>query len=167
MQDTHSGRYSKPYGVPEPIIAYNNPLFETNGAIDASRIISDEELDSVRDMLVHSAVLAAKAGFDGVDIKCCHRYLNSELLSAFTREKPPGPSEAASCRVPGKVCGMRRLLKMSLFKAERSKAGIKVVTRKKNTIDGMRGPSPYSKRSGKGELRSASIPKRSSKYSTL
>ena len=28
MQNTHSGRYSKPNGVPEPLIAYNNPIFE-------------------------------------------------------------------------------------------------------------------------------------------
>ena len=26
MQATHSGRYSKPNGVPEPLIAYNNPM---------------------------------------------------------------------------------------------------------------------------------------------
>ena len=86
MQDTHSGRYSKPYGEPRPIIAVNNPLFEKDKPIDKSAIISDEELDKVRDMLVQGAYLAEKAGFDGVDIKCCHRYLNSELLSAFTRE---------------------------------------------------------------------------------
>lgn len=28
MQATHSGRYSKPYGKPAPLIAYNNPIFE-------------------------------------------------------------------------------------------------------------------------------------------
>ncbi|MBR6765474.1 MAG: flavin oxidoreductase/NADH oxidase [Clostridia bacterium] len=86
MQDTHSGRYSKPHGTPEPIIAYNNPIFEKDAPIDKSRIITDEHLDKVRDWLVDVARLAQKAGFDGVDIKCCHRYLNSELLSAFTRE---------------------------------------------------------------------------------
>ena len=86
MQDTHSGRYSKPYGAPAPIIAYNNPIFEKENPIDKSRIISDDELDRVRDMLISAAMLAEKTGFDGVDIKCCHRYLNSELLSAFTRE---------------------------------------------------------------------------------
>ncbi len=86
MQDTHSGRYSKPHGTPEPIIAYNNPIFEKDAPIDKSRIITDEHLDKVRDWLVDAARLAQKAGFDGVDIKCCHRYLNSELLSAFTRE---------------------------------------------------------------------------------
>lgn len=28
LQATHSGRYSKPEGVPAPLIAYNNPIFE-------------------------------------------------------------------------------------------------------------------------------------------
>ena len=36
--------------------------------------------------------LAEEAGFDGVDIKCCHRYINSELLSAFERDGKYGGS---------------------------------------------------------------------------
>lgn len=92
MQATHSGRYSKPNGTPEPLIAYNNPIFEKDNPIDKSRIVTDEYLDTVRDALVNGAVLAEKAGFDGVDIKCCHRYLNSELLSAYNREGKYGGS---------------------------------------------------------------------------
>ncbi len=86
MQSTHSGRYSKPEGIPAPIIAYNNPIFEGDKPIDKSRIITDEELDQLKEALIGSAELAAAAGFDGVDIKSCHRYLLSELLSAYTRE---------------------------------------------------------------------------------
>lgn len=86
MQATHSGRYSKPNGVPAPLIAYNNPIFEKDNPIPKERIVSDEYLDRVGDALVKGAMLAEKAGFDGVDIKCCHRYLNSELLSAYNRE---------------------------------------------------------------------------------
>lgn len=92
MQDTHSGRYSKPNGAPAPIIAYNNPIFEKDTPIDPSRIISDEELDRVGENLICSARLAERAGFDGVDIKCCHRYLNSELLSAYERKGRYGGS---------------------------------------------------------------------------
>ncbi|MFR2467245.1 MAG: flavin oxidoreductase/NADH oxidase, partial [Clostridia bacterium] len=33
MQATHSGRYSKPNGKPEPIIAYQNPIFEKDTPI--------------------------------------------------------------------------------------------------------------------------------------
>lgn len=85
LQATHSGRYSKPEGIPAPMIAYHNPIFEKNAPIDDSRIISDEHLQTLPEQYAETAVLAAKAGFDGVDIKACHRYLMSELLSAYTR----------------------------------------------------------------------------------
>ncbi len=132
MQDTHSGRYSKPHGVPEPIIAYNNPIFEKDAAIDSERIITDAELDKVRDMLVHSAVLAAKAGFDGVDIKCCHRYLNSELLSAFTRE---------NSRYGGNFENRTRLLRESMEGAIQSCPKNFIVSTRLNAYDGF--PYPY------------------------
>ena len=92
MQATHSGRYSKPHGTPAPLIAYNNPIFDGNNPIDKSRILSDSELDKISAALVNSSKLAEEAGFDGVDIKCCHRYINSELLSAYTREGKYGGS---------------------------------------------------------------------------
>lgn len=92
MQDTHSGRYSKPHGKPDPVIAYNNPIFEGENPIDKSRIVTDEGLDGIKEDLIKAAALAEKAGFDGVDIKCCHRYINSELLSAYEREGRYGGS---------------------------------------------------------------------------
>jgi len=92
MQNTHSGRYSKPNGVPEPLIAYNNPIFEKDNPISKDRIVSDDYLDGVKEALISASVLAEKAGFDGVDIKCCHRYLNSELLSAYERQGKYGGS---------------------------------------------------------------------------
>ena len=92
MQATHSGRYSKPHGKPAPIIAYNNPVFEKDQPLPSACIATDDYLDRVSEALVNGAVLAEKAGFDGVDMKCCHRYLNSELLSAYTREGKYGGS---------------------------------------------------------------------------
>ncbi len=92
MQATHSGRYSKPNGIPEPLIAYHHALFEKDVPISDDRIVSDEYLDRLRDQLIHAAALAEQAGFDGVDIKCCHRYLNSELLSAYQRSGRYGGS---------------------------------------------------------------------------
>ena len=65
MQATHSGRYSKPHGVPAPLIAYNNPIFEKDSPISSDRIVTDEYLDRVGEALVKGAVLAEKAGFDG------------------------------------------------------------------------------------------------------
>ena len=82
IQLNHSGRYAKPNGVPEPITAFFNPDIE-----DAPKTVaSDEFLASLVPLFVKSALLAAEAGFDGVDIKACHAYLMSEILSAFDRE---------------------------------------------------------------------------------
>lgn len=86
LQLTHSGRYSKPQGRPAPIIAHHSPL-DASSHVDAdTHMINDEELDQLLDAYVAAAKLAARAGFDGVDIKSCHRYLLSELLASFTRD---------------------------------------------------------------------------------
>lgn len=84
-QLTHSGRYSKPEGVPAPRIAYNNPIFEGDTPIPSSAILTDDELDRICEALVNGAKMAENVGFDGADIKCCHRYLLCELLSAYNR----------------------------------------------------------------------------------
>lgn len=90
IQLTHSGRYSRPAGKPAPIVAVRNPYLDVEG-VDY-KIISDSELEQLEDQYVEAAVLAKEAGFDAVDVKACHRYLNSELLSAFTREGRYGGS---------------------------------------------------------------------------
>ena len=92
VQLTHSGRYSKPEGTPAPLIAYNNPIFEKDNPIDKSRIVSDDYLDLLQEKLINGAVWSKKLGFDGADIKSCHRYLLSELLSAYNREGRYGGS---------------------------------------------------------------------------
>jgi len=87
IQLNHSGRYSKRNGTSYPIRAYHN--FELDKAINVKRnqgiIISDKELEHLENKWVQSAVLAKKAGFDGVDIKACHGYLINELLSGRIR----------------------------------------------------------------------------------
>ncbi len=131
MQATHSGRYSKPHGTPAPLIAYNNPIFEKDNPISADRIVSDEYIDRVGEALVNGAVLAEKAGFDGVDIKCCHRYLNSELLSAYNREGKYG----------GSLENRTRLLRESVKGAIESCSGDFLVSSRLNVYDGF--PHPY------------------------
>ena len=131
MQATHSGRYSKPQGVPAPLIACNNAWLEGENPIDPSRIVSDDYLDTVRDALVGGAVLAEKAGFDGVDIKCCHRYLNSELLSAFNR---PG-------KYGGSLENRTRLLRESVQGAIAETGKDFIVSSRLNVYDGY--PRPY------------------------
>lgn len=92
-QLTHSGRFSKPDNTPAPLISYHNPIMNERFDIPASHpTVTDDYLDSLHDMYLHACDLAKKAGFDGVDIKSCHRYLLSELLSAFTREGKYGGS---------------------------------------------------------------------------
>ena len=131
MQATHSGRYSKPQGAPAPLIAYNNPIFEKNNPIAPERIVTDDYLDRVGKALVQGAVLAEKAGFDGVDIKCCHRYLNSELLSAYER----------SGRYGGSLENRTRLLRESVQGAIQSCATDFIVSSRLNIYDGF--PYPY------------------------
>lgn len=94
IQLTHSGRYSRPEGhLPLPIIPQHDPLLDPRvGLSPDSPVVTDEYLDSLVEKYVESAVLAKEAGFDGVDIKSCHRYLLSELLASHTREGKYGGS---------------------------------------------------------------------------
>ncbi len=94
LQLTHSGRYSRPNTEKgEPIIIQNDPILDPRvGVSDESAIATDEYLDSLPEKYAKSALLAKKAGFDGVDIKCCHRYLLSELLAGHTRKGKYGGS---------------------------------------------------------------------------
>lgn len=131
MQNTHSGRYSKPHGTPAPLIAYNNPIFEKDSPIDKSRILSDEEIDRIGEQLVRSSRLAEEVGFDGVDIKCCHRYLNSELLSAYEREG----------RYGGSFENRTRLLRESIAGAMELCGTDFIVSSRLNVYDGF--PYPY------------------------
>lgn len=86
MQLTHSGRFSKPDGTPHPIIAYHHDELDPRHNISPDLpVVTDEYLDALPKRFAWSALLAKRAGFDGVDVKCCHRYLTSELLSATDR----------------------------------------------------------------------------------
>jgi len=92
IQATHSGRRSSPDGTVKPVVAYNNPLFEKNETVDADCIITDDRLKELEEMFIRGAELSRLAGFDGYDIKACHGYLMSELLSAYNREGDYGGS---------------------------------------------------------------------------
>ena len=92
VQLTHSGRYSKPNGTPEPIVAYRNELWEKNKENQPFVVATDDYLNTIPAMYVKAAELASEAGFDGVDVKCCHGYLFNELLSAYNRDGVYGGS---------------------------------------------------------------------------
>ena len=50
----------------------------------------DDELRRLMDDFVQASRLAAAAGFEFVDLKCCHGYLGHEFLSAYDRPGPYG-----------------------------------------------------------------------------
>jgi len=103
-QLTHSGRYSKPEGVAQPLIGqrdpYRDPLIpqwppHLNGVSkikDDSAIATDEYLDSLVSAYVEAARIAFAVGFDAVDVKSCHGYLINELLACRQRAGKYGGS---------------------------------------------------------------------------
>jgi NADPH2 dehydrogenase len=93
LQLTHSGRYSRPESAPRPRIAYRHPLLDRRlGIADDSATLSDDELYRIIDRFIAASRIAARVGFDFVDVKHCHAYLGHELLSAHTRPGPFGGS---------------------------------------------------------------------------
>ena len=85
-QLTHAGRFAQPHGKPEPKIATFNPHYNGRVKVPADYpVVTDEYLDRVSESFVRGAELCRQAGFDGVDVKACHGYLFSELLSARNR----------------------------------------------------------------------------------
>ena len=131
MQATHSGRYSKPAGVPAPLIAYNNPVFEKDSPLSSDCIVSDDYLKRLIERYGEAAHEAELAGFDGVDIKSCHRYLGSELLSAYTR-----PGEFG-----GSFENRTRYLRESIASAKAATGKGFLITSRLNIYDGF--PYPY------------------------
>lgn len=92
VQLTHSGRFSKPDGIPEPIVAYRNELWEKERENQDYVVATDAYLKTVSEKYHKAAELALYAGFDGIDIKCCHGYLFDEFLSAYNRNGVYGGS---------------------------------------------------------------------------
>ena len=140
MQATHSGRNSKPNGFPEPIIAHNKPLFEKNAPLDSTCIISDDDLKRFEEKFGEGAKLAQEAGFDGIDIKCCHGYLASELLSAYDR-----PGEFG-----GSFENRTRLLVNGVKNANAAVSGDFIVTSRLGIYDGFEYPYGFGVKEGNG-----------------
>lgn len=92
VQLTHSGRFSKPHGTPEPIVAYRNSHWEKGRENQPYTVATDEYLSTIPSAYARAAKLAEEVGFDGIDVKCCHGYLFNELLSAYDREGAYGGS---------------------------------------------------------------------------
>ncbi len=109
LQLAHAGRYSKPEGVANPIIAqHESEQDDKSGISPDCSVVSDEHLDRLQDAYLNAASLAVEAGFDGVDVKACHGDLISELLSASIRQGRYGGSFENRSRflreTAGKIC---------------------------------------------------------------
>jgi 2,4-dienoyl-CoA reductase (NADPH2) len=83
IQLTHSGRYSKPEGKAQPMVAALNQTLDKG----VPYILTDDDLKRIQDQYVAAAKLSAASGFDAIDIKACHGYLMVELLAARSRQK--------------------------------------------------------------------------------
>ncbi len=110
LQLTHSGRFARPSGPLEPLIAYHHePLEEKYGVDGDTELLSDARLEAIGDNYFRAAEAAERAGFDFVDVKCCHGYLLHELLGAHRRDGQYGGSfdnrTRLFCRI---VDGIRR-----------------------------------------------------------
>ena len=119
LQLTHSGRWARPDGTPEPRIAHHHPVLDERVPAAATRVLSDDDLDALVERFADAAALAADAGFDFVDVKHCHGYLLHELLSAVDRPGRYGGDlehrtaflrnvvERVRVRAPGLAVGVR------------------------------------------------------------
>ena len=112
LQLTHSGRLARPDpppAPPQPLRAQVHPVLDGRlGAAAERPLVSDEQLEEIASAYVRAARCAARAGYDFVDIKCCHGYLLHELLGAHTRPGPYGGSFENRVRLPLEILGAVR-----------------------------------------------------------
>ncbi len=106
LQLTHSGRWSRPTtDGPAPRTVYRNDYLDDrvgltstdssaadNDANANRALFRDDELAALPALYAEAARNAEAAGFDFVDVKCCHGYLLHECLSATDRPGPYGGS---------------------------------------------------------------------------
>lgn len=131
LQATHSGRYCKPEGKPMPLVACHNPILEKNAPISDDCVVSDDYLKRLPEFYANTALMALKTGFDGIDVKACHRYLINELLGAYTRPGIYGGSFENRIRLFTEAISAIKSIVPSKF----------LVTTRMNLYDGI--PRPY------------------------
>ena len=131
LQLTHSGRYS----YRRPFVAFHDPCHTD---VDCS-LVTDDYLQRLPDYYVAAAKLAQRIGFQFIDVKQCHRYLLSELLSAKSR---PG-------RFGGTLENRTRLARTIIGRIRAEVPGLVVATRL-NVYDGVPPSARYSVAPGWG-----------------
>jgi 2,4-dienoyl-CoA reductase-like NADH-dependent reductase (Old Yellow Enzyme family) len=121
IQLTHAGRFAGSFS--RPVSACGDETVPR---------LSTAELDAVRNLHGEAALLAARAGFDGAEIKACHGYLGGELMRPLNaRDDAYGGSAANRARLvaaavadakaarPGFLAGVR----VSLYEGLRGGCG--------------------------------------------
>jgi NADPH2 dehydrogenase len=100
LQLTHSGRFARPDGPPAPLLAFRHPVLARKyPATAGAPVLSDGELERIGERYVEAVALAQAAGFEFVDVKCCHGYLLHELLAARARPGSYGGDFAGRTRL--------------------------------------------------------------------
>lgn len=75
FQINHSGIVS---GSFSEVVSYYPAYTPTTDS--AIRILTDEDVDKIKETLVKAALISYEAGADGIDFKNCHGYLGGQLL---------------------------------------------------------------------------------------
>jgi 2,4-dienoyl-CoA reductase-like NADH-dependent reductase (Old Yellow Enzyme family) len=142
LQLTHSGRYSRPRGHrPLPIIPQHDPILDPLVGLGGGEpTATDGYLSELPGRYAESARLAQEAGFDGVDIKACHRYLISELLASRER----------GGRYGGSFENRARLLMEAVGAARQATGRDFIIACRFNIFDAH--PYPYGFGEGKGDF---------------
>lgn len=139
LQLSHAGRQRAKKSERSPALAYRFP--ELDRAIGVTektgRVITDGELEGLKDAYGEAASLALEAGFDAVDVKACHGYLLNDLLSSYTRVGVYGGEEFEK----------RSKFFLDTIATVKKEAGI-AVTSRLSAYDGL--PYPYGFGTSKG-----------------
>ncbi len=86
FQLTHSGRFCRPHGQWQPLVAHRHPLLDRRFNVTSdAQVLDDDAIETLIADFVRAARVAREAGADFVDIKHCHGYLLHEFLGAHTR----------------------------------------------------------------------------------
>ncbi len=87
MQINHAGKQSPKVINPVPVAPSAVALKVMDGFINPPRALADNEIEMIIRQFIHTAQIADKAGFSGVQIHGAHGYLVSQFLSPHHNQR--------------------------------------------------------------------------------
>lgn len=87
MQINHAGKQSPKAVNKTPVAPSAVPLRGMDGFINPPRALADNEIEMIIRQFIHTAQIAEKAGFSGVQIHGAHGYLVSQFLSPHHNQR--------------------------------------------------------------------------------